>query len=66
MQCRSNDWHALSVRSVSTNKWRAIIARHVHTNEWRVVNARHIVVDVTSQRARSCGETIVDNGLRGR
>ena len=30
------------------------------------MSARHVVVDVTSRRARSRGETKVDNGLRGR
>ena len=63
MHCRANDWRALSARSVSTNEWRAISARHVHTNEWRTVSARHVVVDVTSRRARSCGDMRVDNGL---
>ena len=66
MQCRANDWRALSARSVRPNEWRSISARHVRTNEWRMVSARHVVVDVTSQRARSCGETRVDNGLRHR
>ena len=66
MQGRANDWRALIVRSVRTNEWRAISVRHVRTNEWRVVSALHAVVNVTSQRARSCGETRVDNGLRGR
>ena len=65
MQCRANDWRALSVRSVRTNEWRAISARHVRTNEWRAVSARHVVVDVNSWRARLRGETRVDNGLRG-
>ena len=66
MQFRDNDWRALSVRSVRTNEWCAISARHVSTNEWCTVSARHVVVDVASRRARSRGETIVDNGLRGR
>ena len=66
MQYRDNDWRALIAQSVSTNKWCAISARHVHTNEWCTVSARHVVVDVTSQRARSRGDMRVDNGLRGR
>ena len=66
MQCCANDWHALSARTVRTNEWRAISARYVRSNEWRAVSARHVVVDVTSHRARSRGETRVDNGLRGR
>ena len=61
---RANDWRALSARSVRTNEWRAISACHVSTNEWRAVSARHVVVDVTSRRARSRGETRLDNGLR--
>ena len=66
MQCRDNDWRALSAQSVRTNEWRAISARQVCTNEWRVVSACHVVVDVTSHRARLRGETRVDNGLIGR
>ena len=66
MQCRANDWHALSARSVRTNEWRAISACHVRTNEWRAVSARHVVVNVTSQRARSRGDTRLHNGLRDR
>ena len=49
----------------SVNDWCALIARSVRTNEWRAVSARHVVVDVTSRRARSRGEKIVDNGLKG-
>ena len=66
MQCSANDWCALSARSVRTNELRAISARHVRTKEWRAVSARHVVVDVTSRKSRSRGETRVDNGLRGR
>ena len=66
MQCRANDWRALSARSVRTNEWCTISARHVHTNEWCAVSARHVVVDMTSRRARLRGETRVDNGLRDR
>ena len=66
MQCRANDWRELSARSVRTNEWRAISARHVRTNEWWSVSERHVVVDVTSRRARSRGETRVDNDLIGR
>ena len=66
MRCCANDWHTLSARSVRTNEWRVISARHVHTNEWPAVSALHVVMDVMSQRARSRGETRVDNGLRGR
>ena len=66
MQCRANDWRALSVWSVHNNEWCVISARHVCTNEWRAVSARHVVVYMTSRRARSRGEMRVDNGLRGR
>ena len=65
MQCPANDFCALSARFIRTNEWRMIKARHVRTNEWRAVSARHVVVDVTSRRARSRGDTRVDNGLRG-
>ena len=51
---------------VRNNEWRVISARHVRTNEWHAVSARHVVVKVTSRRARSCSETRVYNGLRGR
>ena len=66
MRCRTNDWRTLSARSVHTNEWRAISAHYVRTNEWHAVSAHHVVVDVPSQRARSRGDTIVDNGLRVR
>ena len=66
MRCGANDWRTLSTRSIRTNEWRTISARHVHSNEWRMVSARHVVVDVTSRRACSRGETRVDNGLKGR
>ena len=65
MQCCANDWRAIIARSVRTNEWRTISVYHVRTNEWRMVSARHVVVDVMSRRARSCGETRMDNGLRG-
>ena len=66
MQCCANEWRTLSARYVRTNEWRAISARYVRTNEWRTVSARHVVVNVTSRRVRSRGETRVDNGPRGR
>ena len=65
MQCRANDWRALSARSIRTNEWRAISARHVCTNEWRAVSAHHVVVDMTSRRAQLRGDTRVNNGIRG-
>ena len=66
MQCSANDWHVISARSVRTNEWRAISVRRVRTNEWPEVSAHSVVVDVTSRRESSRGETRVGNGLRGR
>ena len=66
MRCCSNDWRAISARSVRTNEWLTISVRHVRNNEWRAISVRHVVVDVTSRWARLRGETRVDKGLRGR